>query len=81
MFLDLDSFSSGCSKCGAVWPLEDSIFYCSCGHVQRTEYVDSELVLAAEDEIIAVEGDFVYILRESGVVSVASRTYLDHGYR
>ena len=80
VWIDLDSFHSGCSKCNEVWPLDNSRFYCSCGHVQETEYVDSELTLEAHDEILATDGDLVYILRESGVVSIASRTYLDHGY-
>lgn len=79
VWVDLDSFLNGCSKCGEKWPLEIARFYCGCGHVQDTEYVDSAFMLKTEDEIIAVEGDVVYVLRESGVVSVASRTYLDHG--
>jgi hypothetical protein len=80
LFFDLHSFYSGCSKCGETWPLENTRLYCACGYVQDTEYVDAALQLGTEDEIIAVEGDAVYVLRESGVVSIASRTYLDHGY-
>ncbi len=76
-FLDIENFKLGCNKCNQVWPLETNVFTCSCGHVQYTEYVDSEVVLEFGDEVIEVDGDIVYVLRESGEVVVCEREYLD----
>lgn len=79
IFLDIDNFEVGCNKCGKVWPLETGRFHCSCGNVQYTEYIDSEILLEVGDEIIEEDGDLVYILRESGEVVVCEREYLDVG--
>lgn len=79
-WLDIDNFQMGCNKCNQTWPLEDNIFYCSCGHVQKTEYTDSAIVLEADDQVIASDGDTVYVLRSSTGVVVVGRSYSDYGY-
>ena len=76
-WLDLENFNMGCDKCNQVWPLESNVFTCSCGHIQYTEYVDTEVALEYGDEVIAVDGDIVYVLRETGELVVAEREYVD----
>lgn len=80
VWLDLEQMEMGCDKCHHIWPLEDNTFYCSCGHVQKTEYRDSVLHLESGDQVLATDGEFVYVLTRSGTVVVGQRDYLDHSY-
>lgn len=80
VFVDLEKMLSRCNKCNDIWLLEKSVMYCSCGHIQRTEYSDTDLYLDIGDEIIEDYGDLVYIRRRSGVVSVGYRTYHNQSY-
>jgi hypothetical protein len=79
-WIDIANFEMGCNKCNQIWPLEDNIFYCSCGHVQKTVYQDTIVALEEGDEIIATDGDLVYVLSRSGVVVVGYRDYPDIGF-
>lgn len=80
IWLDIANFEEGCNKCNEVWPLENSVLYCSCGNVQHTQYVDTTIAMQAGDQIIATDGDLVYVLTRTGTVVVGSRRYLDVGY-
>src|SRR5579872_1694088 len=77
VLLNIASFREGCNKCGETWPLENSILYCSCGNVQRTEYTDTALIAGHDDRIIMEdkENNLVYMLRSTGVVVVGQRTF------
>lgn len=79
-WLDIENFEMGCNKCNQIWLLEDTIFYCSCGNVQKTEYTDSVVILEEGDQIIASDGDIFYVLTHSGTVVVGYRNYDDFGY-
>jgi hypothetical protein len=80
VFIDLNNFEFGCNKCNRTWPLEDDTFYCSCGHVQKTLYTDSTVALEFGDQVIANDGNMIYVLKRSGVVVVGRRNYLDQSY-
>ena len=75
--MDIENFEMGCNKCNQVWRLESNTFYCSCGHVQRTEYADSSVVVEVGDEVIATDGEVVYLLRRTGEIVVGQREYFD----
>jgi len=77
LWIDIENFEMGCSKCNEIWPLEDNEFHCSCGHVQETEYTESEIVLEFGDEIIGTDGDIVYVLQRSGEVVVGRQREFD----
>lgn len=78
VWLDIENFENSCNKCNKTWPTEDGITWCGrCGHKQKTVYEDSAMVLEVRDEIIATDGDELYILRESGEVVVTQRQYYD----
>jgi hypothetical protein len=80
-WIDIENFEMGCNACNQTWPLEDNVFYCSCGNVQRTEYTDSLITLEEGDEIIASDGDLVYVLTRSGTVVVGSyRSFYGFSY-
>jgi hypothetical protein len=80
IFVDIEHFELGCNKCGKTWLLENNVTRCTCGHVQETEFADSAVVIEAGDQIIASDGDMVYVLRRSGTVVVGRRSYLDVSY-
>ncbi len=80
-WIDFENFEMGCNKCNKIWPLEDNELHCSCGHVQKMEYTDSEIVLEVGDEIIETDGDIVYVLQRSGEVVVGrQREYTNIDY-
>ena len=80
VFIDLDDFKLGCNKCNDTWALEDNTHYCNRGHVQETVYQDSAVALQQGDQIIASDGDWVYVLTRSGTVVVGRRSYPGSGY-
>ena len=75
VMIDLDSFRLGCTKCGYTWDLEDNTFTCAYGHQQKTQYLDSALTIQAGDQVIASDGDYVYVLTRSGTVVVGRRSF------
>ncbi len=80
IFVDVANSQMGCDKCGETWTIENTEFHCRCGNVQRTQYVDTVLSLEAGDQIIATDGELVYVLTRTGTVVVGYREYLGIGY-
>jgi hypothetical protein len=80
VWVDLDNYREACNKCNQSWALEDTIMTCSCGHRQRTEYVDSVDVIQAGERVIATEGNMVYVLTRTGTVVVGRRSFPGSGY-
>jgi hypothetical protein len=60
--------------------LENTTFHCSHGHVQKVQYTDSVVVLEEGDQIIATDGNMVYVLTRSGMVVMGYRSFIDVGY-
>jgi len=79
-WIDIEEFKMGCGKCNSTWALGTNVFYCGCGNVQETEYQDLAVVIEAGDQIIASDGDVIYVLRRSGTVVVGRRSYSDFSY-
>jgi hypothetical protein len=79
-WVDIRNLEMGCNKCDQLWPLEENWLYCSCGHVQRTQYTDAIEIVDEEDQIIARDGDLVYVLTRSGTIVVGYRSYDDISY-
>jgi hypothetical protein len=80
VFIDLNNFEFGCNKCNSTWKLEDDTFNCSCGHVQKTRYLDTTVRVEYGDEVIAEDGNVLYVLKRSGMVVVGRRSYVDQSY-
>ncbi len=80
VFVDVANSQLGCNKCGEIWMLETSEYHCRCGHVQKIQYVDTVISVEAGDQIIATDGELVYVLTRTGTVVVGYRKYLGVGY-
>jgi hypothetical protein len=80
VWIDIDNFRKACSKCNQTWALENTIMYCSRGHMQRTEYVDSVVTVEAGEQVIATDGNLVYVLTRTGTVVVSRRSFPGTGY-
>jgi len=79
-WVDIENLEMGCNKCNRTWTLESNKLHCSCGNVQRTQYVDTVVALEEGDQVIATDGDMIYVLTRSGVVVVGYRSFPDIGY-
>jgi hypothetical protein len=80
LWIDIENLQEACNKCNQAWALETSILYCTCGHVQSTEYVDSIDVAQASEQVIATDGNLVYVLTQSGTVVVGQRSFPGMSY-
>jgi hypothetical protein len=80
VLIDIDDFRSACSRCHNVWPLEETVTHCTCGHVQQTEYQDSVSIIQAGERIVGTDGNLVYVLTRSGTVVVGKRSFPSDGY-
>lgn len=80
LYIDLEYFEVLCNKCNKIWPLENHTLYCSCGHVQNTEYSKETLIIGKNDRLIEQDGDTIYVLDHSGKLIVGRRTYYGQGY-
>lgn len=75
-WLDLESFNLGCNKCNTTWTLEDNTFNCTvCGNAQKTVYTDSVFALQRGDQVIASDGETVYVLTRTGTVVMGRRSF------
>ena len=80
LWVDIANAEMGCNRCNRVWAIEDTLYHCSCGNAQRIQYVDTVISLKEGDQVIATDGDLVYVLTRLGVVVVGYRKYLGVGY-
>lgn len=81
LFVDIANFEMGCNKCNSTWSLEDTEIHCGkCGSVTKTQYSESTITVRKGDQIIATDGDLVYILTRTGEVVVGYRRYLNIAY-
>lgn len=80
VWLDIVNGKMGCDKCKQVWQPEENTFYCTCGHIQKTYYTDSAYLYEATGQVIASEGNMVYVLTQSGAVVVGCRNYHNIAY-
>ena len=62
VFLDLESFQMACNRCNRTWPLAGTLNTCPLFHRQQTEYIQSAVAFEVGDEVIATDGDLVYVL-------------------
>ena len=65
-----------CNACQLSWPAAGSLTYCAyCGQPYQVEYTDSVVVVEAEDQVIATDGDIVYVMKNNGVLVARYRHY------
>jgi len=73
MWINIVTGMSYCETCKKSWPAEDGDFHCNCGHVQKMIYTDSAVVIGVGDQVIATDGDMIYVRRRSGAVVYGKR--------
>jgi hypothetical protein len=69
-----------CDLCGVTGPIKETSYYCGCGNVQPTIYSDEVVSLSYGDTLLSTDGNFMYILRRSGVVVIGRRSYHNASY-
>ena len=81
LLLDINTVEIRCDKCHNSWRLVGNSNICEyCSHVQKAEFVDSIASLEVGDRLLATDGNVLYILRRSGSLLLARRTYPYSGF-
>jgi hypothetical protein len=76
----LESFQVRCNRCYGTWPLAGTLCRCPYNHYQQTEYVQSAVTLEVGDQVVAIDGDVVYVLKRSGTLVIGYGSFPDQGY-
>jgi len=76
VFIDWEQFVMACNACHGSWPAAGTLTSCAyCRRPYQVEYRDSAVVVEAEDQVVATDGDIVYVLKQGVLVVVHRRHY------